>query len=670
MERTDLPSSPLIQWQNCSMFMVATEPLPSGFSNESVTIGEQLNTPGPEKVCNFEYGRFENLGTTEAKVNLTNVFSTSITKRNEEDCNNSSSDTCMHDKMKEYPFEMEYSNGNNPMTPPSSVKKEPSMSHEFKCWELESCLEEVLLSPASYINTPLGSIGVASPGSVSGDTEQKQTDELETCIDFNTIAGGSEDELSIPLHEEIEQLSNSFYCKSNNLVSVKVNSANGADAVSPSFLQLLEKESIFSVSEGNPSVTSGTVNNEKTSPVADKNLFKIQPSIVNAFFSDSYDDDDDDLEKHNPELENKEQDKQMQNLTVAEARPQAALYDISNGDKTFNITTTQTQLEHNYTIKLPFENGKSHHLLSKTTVKEENLSQLFKARGPQASIPQKPPAVRRNLFQRINNKMSEDNRKHHIPELKLIIQPAGGMNMIATTQMIVNTPELTNDLLDLEAEVLKKEDEFDLLTYINSGTDYDVIAKSPAEEKPAVLFHESEDNVDEPLPTTSVEPKPRSTICDATLSDLFNPAKRKLPTITINDIDQLTISTNNSNKRFRGRSAATSAASSVCGDNASEASSSVRPVKRRGRPPKTSSSIRDRSEYQHLSEADMRYREQRDKNNEASRKSRINRKDREHKLEDEAQQLNRQHELLVKEEQQLIKECDRWRKAVMRLALL
>ncbi|XP_055529576.1 uncharacterized protein LOC129721255 [Wyeomyia smithii] len=653
------------------MFMVATEPLPSGYSNESVIIGEQLNTPGPENVCSFEYSSFDQLGTTEAKVNPTNVvFSTSsnsITKRNEKDCNNnSSSSDSMHDKMEVQPFELEYSNVISPITPPPSVRRKPIMS-----WDLESRLDEVLLSPESYINTPLDSIGVASPASISGDAERKQTDELETCIDFNTIVDSSEgDDYSIPLHEEIEQLSNSFYCKSNNLVSVKVDSSNGADVVSPSFLLSLEKESIFpDALTNNTNVASDTLDNERTSSVANT-MFEIQPSIVNSFFSDACDDDD--LGKR----ENLKQNEHKQNITVAAARPQAALYTISSGDETFHVIKTQTQLEHNYTIKLPFDSGASHYLSNKPMVKEENLLQPFKPREQQASTPQKPPIVRRKLFQRINNKMS--NTRRRIPELKLkIINPvasvdvhtANGTAMLTTTQMVMNTPELTNEILDLEAEVLKQEDEFDLLAYINSGTDYEVIEKSPIEEKPTVSFPEAAAVVKPVTDAPPVEAKPQSTICNATLSDLFNPAKRKLPTFTIDDIDQLTESTNNT-KRFRFKSATSSTTSSVCGDNASEASSSVRPAKRRGRPPKTASSIRDRSEYEHLSEADMRYREQRDKNNEASRKSRINRKDREQRLEDEASQLNRQHELLVNEEQQLIKECNRWRKAVMRLALL
>lgn len=191
---------------------------------------------------------------------------------------------------------------------------------------------------------------------------------------------------------------------------------------------------------------------------------------------------------------------------------------------------------------------------------------------------------------------------------------------------------------------------------------YDVI-HSPKEEKPVINFTE-------PAPASSTSTNTTSSkLCGPTLSDLFNPAKRKLPTITIESLDELTASTN-AGKRFRSSAASSSTASSVCGDNGSEASASTKPTKRRGRPPKPVASVRDRSEYEHLSEADMRYREQRDKNNEASRKSRINRKDRESKLEEEASELIEKYEVLEGKERELIRECARWRKAVMRLALL
>ncbi|XP_058448466.1 uncharacterized protein LOC131428496 [Malaya genurostris] len=651
---TTIADPSLAQWPSCSMFMGATEHWPSGFSNESYTIGEQLNTPRPEDVCGFEFGSFSGLGASEAKVNLANVFSTnSITDRIEGDCNNNRNNKpgrSMHDR-KEQTIKLKYDNNRSPMTPPSSNRDETTLSPGFNSWEFEPCLEGGLLSPASIINTPLRS--VASPDGSSGDTEHKP-DELETCVDFifspDTVIDGSEmDDVSIPLHEEIEQLSNSFYCKSNSLVSINASATNVVDIVSPSFLKLLQEESSF------PSVQT-VVSTAK--PIATQSN---HPSIVNSFFSDADDDDDDDDELNVKRKRNRKDERS----SVAAARSQAALQIVESKFEIVDVIKTQTQQEHNYTIKLP-NDGESQDSLINSTVKETILSH----REPTARSTQ-PPTVadgeQKKPCSRINENMPQ---RQYLPKLKLkIVNPVDSAVTInsdpctlTTTHMVIQTPELTNDLLDLEAENLKQEnDEFDLLEYITSGTDYDIVCKSPIEEKPTVSIDESIPVVAAPATTTK-----QSTICGATLSDLFNPAKRKLPSITIENLEELTASTNG-NKRFR--SATSSTTSSVYGDNASE-TSSTRPVKRRGRPPKPVSSIRDRSEYQHLSEADMRYREQRDKNNEASRKSRINRKDRELRLEGEARELNRQYAVLINEEKKIIKECARWRKAVMRLALL
>lgn len=96
--------------------------------------------------------------------------------------------------------------------------------------------------------------------------------------------------------------------------------------------------------------------------------------------------------------------------------------------------------------------------------------------------------------------------------------------------------------------------------------------------------------------------------------------------------------------------------------------SSAAPTKRRGRPPKTSCTLPSPSMYKHLPESDWKYMEMRNKNNEASRRSRINRKDREHQIETEAKQLENEYILLEKEERILIKQVAKWRSAVMKLA--
>lgn len=100
----------------------------------------------------------------------------------------------------------------------------------------------------------------------------------------------------------------------------------------------------------------------------------------------------------------------------------------------------------------------------------------------------------------------------------------------------------------------------------------------------------------------------------------------------------------------------------------SDDSSTHPPVKRRGRPPKTECTLPSPSMFKHLSESDWKYMEMRNKNNEASRRSRINRKDREHQIETEAKELENEHRILAAEEQALLKQVAKWRQAVMKLA--
>lgn len=105
----------------------------------------------------------------------------------------------------------------------------------------------------------------------------------------------------------------------------------------------------------------------------------------------------------------------------------------------------------------------------------------------------------------------------------------------------------------------------------------------------------------------------------------------------------------------------------------SPASSSVASTttsKRRGRPPKPLGSIPSPSEYSHLSSEDFKYVEMRSKNNEASRRSRMNRKGKENALFDEAERLEREYKKLFTQDEQLKRECRKWRKAVMKLALM
>lgn len=66
-----------------------------------------------------------------------------------------------------------------------------------------------------------------------------------------------------------------------------------------------------------------------------------------------------------------------------------------------------------------------------------------------------------------------------------------------------------------------------------------------------------------------------------------------------------------------------------------------------------------------MSESEFKHLEMRVKNNEASRRSRMNRKNRENVTETEAQQLERRYRELVVIEQKLIKKVAIWKAALM-----
>uniref|UniRef100_A0A182QFL6 BZIP domain-containing protein n=1 Tax=Anopheles farauti TaxID=69004 RepID=A0A182QFL6_9DIPT len=272
---------------------------------------------------------------------------------------------------------------------------------------------------------------------------------------------------------------------------------------------------------------------------------------------------------------------------------------------------------------------------------------------------------------------------HDLPSLRLPVQAA------MTTTTTLNTPDLTNDILDLE------DGHFDLLSFIDTNDEsLEFNAYQGAvEEKPALDLlgpvantTPEEDDTTKPSakrPTkplkTETEKPTASTPQPLTLETLRLLTDATATTLIGSTNHGTTSSARSLSRRTNGGSSACSvrsslsSASSACGDSSSDVSSSTtnaKTPKRRGRPPKVAGTVRDRAQYQHLSEADWRYREQRDKNNEASRKSRINRKDREQRLEQEAERLNAQHQKLSFEERHLRTECQRWRKAVMKLALL
>lgn len=627
-------SPPPLRWSSCSMFMVAPDHWTDGGSNKSVITGEQqLNTPQPS-ICGFDFDgslagldQSDNPRSAISKNHINN--SSNITMMNGKESDNYG--VSMHGSKGE-PFEIKL----NSTTSPSSFW--PTVDFNTS-WQFERCPEDIVLSPEmSYHMSPLQTAsGVSSPDSSSG--VNSEVDDFETCVDIIKIPLTSTTEeykvnenndYSTSLTEETEQLSESYYCKAEDLISIQNTTTEEVVTVPPFFWKVLQEEESNTSEEIPPSaVSNGTV-------------YDIRPSVATEFLSDAYKDEED----YDDELGKAGYD-------VAGATTKTpALQSVSSNDDTLDLKT-QTQLEHNYTIKLPLlEADKSGPILTNNTlVKEPSLkprdTSPVQPLQQQTTKRTQPPSMKQQLFDRtIKNEIAKGTN------LKLKI-PTAGTPIIAPVG-ILNTPDLTNQVLDLEAEaeILSVEDQFDLLQYISSGTDYDVVPLSPVEVKPVVPK-------EEPV-------QPPSTICTDTLTKLLSgPAKRKAPPmITLDNLDELTSSS--TPKKFR--SATSSSSSSVCGDSISESTSASK--KRRGRPPKQSSLQFDRAEYQHLSEQDQRYREQRDKNNEASRKSRINRRDRELKLENEADALNQQYKELENEERKLIRDCARWRRAVMRLALL
>lgn len=105
-------------------------------------------------------------------------------------------------------------------------------------------------------------------------------------------------------------------------------------------------------------------------------------------------------------------------------------------------------------------------------------------------------------------------------------------------------------------------------------------------------------------------------------------------------------------------------------DSFASTSTNVTPVKRRGRPPKTGPTVLSPSQFKHLSEVDRKYIEMRNKNNEASRLSRLNRKGKETEIMKAARILEETHSRLEKQEKEVDKEIEKWRKFLLRLAEL
>lgn len=149
------------------------------------------------------------------------------------------------------------------------------------------------------------------------------------------------------------------------------------------------------------------------------------------------------------------------------------------------------------------------------------------------------------------------------------------------------------------------------------------------------------------------------------------PAKR---TACVLDLDTLLTPVSSPIKRSRQNSydspVSVQSMSSSEDDVSVSSSNPPRPAKRRGRPPKTEVVPLSPSFYPDMPEADYKYMEMRVRNNEASRRSRLSRKDKETQISRESSRLEANYRDLVKEEESLMIQCNRWRRAVMRLATL
>lgn len=94
------------------------------------------------------------------------------------------------------------------------------------------------------------------------------------------------------------------------------------------------------------------------------------------------------------------------------------------------------------------------------------------------------------------------------------------------------------------------------------------------------------------------------------------------------------------------------------------------PKRPRGRPPKTEPTKISATELKRLNPSDRRYYEMRVKNNEASRRSRLNRKGKEEALFDELAGLEKLNRELTKRDTELNKQLRNWEKRFLKLATI
>lgn len=146
------------------------------------------------------------------------------------------------------------------------------------------------------------------------------------------------------------------------------------------------------------------------------------------------------------------------------------------------------------------------------------------------------------------------------------------------------------------------------------------------------------------------------------MPDVAQITNRKRSAIQIEDIEAM-IPTPSATPMKRSRQN-----SAQSNDSFSTTSSTIFSPKRRGRPPKTEATPISPSVYKHLNENDRKYLEMRNKNNEASRRSRQNRRGKETHVMTEAMKLEQRNKELTSTFEKLDKLRHIWRRAVIRLA--
>ncbi|XP_055324090.1 uncharacterized protein LOC129578882 isoform X2 [Sitodiplosis mosellana] len=212
-----------------------------------------------------------------------------------------------------------------------------------------------------------------------------------------------------------------------------------------------------------------------------------------------------------------------------------------------------------------------------------------------------------------------------------------------TTPAVISTPQLINEILEKECE-----GKFDLINFIDADNEIPQTVEM-------VEINTSKENVEEQvsiakieqiLPTPVASPQNKHhTECNDEVDDEIETKPTPIPVRAV---------------RATKRRAATRTLDF----------SEVQPKRSRGRPPKTEPTILSPSEIKRLSSADLKYYQMRIKNNEASRRSRLNRKGKEEALFDEHQELEERNTQLTIQDLEIDRQIQKWTKRVMKLAVV